>query len=617
MDPEAIKQTAHSIAAHPIESAQAIGSEAADEVVDAAKHPLQTATDAAKGVVSATTNPDAQATAKQRIAQPGVSNKLVGLGEYLMSGVPLIGGNIVKSQEQAGSGNLTGAYGTLLGTLGPMLLDTEPVQAAKEHIAETGSNFVQSAKEGMQRAATATAPEGSLEAGFAKIGGKKIKSAPTPVHAGVASLEPGDFGYTRSDGSTNISARNAGKTVDTHTKLAQGSGDDFQAIMKNSGGVRFGVGADNTAFVDIGNIEPQTINNAIRVLEQLPTEKVHFELSNRYNRDLEVPNPTSDTGFVKAHEIEGTPQDVINQIRRRIDLSDAYGTTGRQIGGLKERTTGVPEIDQHIRNAGAIPAGTSLGDQALFHDPTTGSTLSLPQDAIKSPEAVQQQLTESRAKFAEADAKKFIETAPEGKIAADAPQAKAVKQFVENNGGVFRGMQVDRVGDKRIGMIYFDVPEDQVGGKKNVTTAISINDATPENIRAKVDAMAAQHAPKPELPSVQFVKDKMSNKREQLVTVDTKKLDAAWSRDKGFYLSPDNTENRIGNRYERFQQWRKDNPNTPVEAPRVGLRNGDTVGFDNGRHRFSVLRDQGYPTVQVLVDKSQVDDFKKKFGPDK
>jgi predicted GNAT family acetyltransferase len=44
-----------------------------------------------------------------------------------------------------------------------------------EHIAETGRTFVRGAKAGMERAAAATAPEGSLEAGFAKIPGHQVE----------------------------------------------------------------------------------------------------------------------------------------------------------------------------------------------------------------------------------------------------------------------------------------------------------------------------------------------------------------------------------------------------------------------------------------------------------
>jgi hypothetical protein len=84
-----------------------------------------------------------------------------------------------------------------------------------------------------------------------------------------------------------------------------------------------------------------------------------------------------------------------------------------------ERTTGKSEVDEAIKTGGGIPGGIQRGfeykdratgetkqfpDMALFHDPTSGSTLALPSDQV-TPELVKQQLTESRAKYAAAEAK--------------------------------------------------------------------------------------------------------------------------------------------------------------------------------------------------------------------
>lgn len=91
----------------------------------------------------------------------------------------------------------------------------------------------------------------------------------------------------------------------------------------------------------------------------------------------------------------------------------------------------------------------------------------------------------------------FIANAPDGVVNQSDPKAASVKKLVEDNGGVFRGMQVNQIGDKRIGQIYIDVPPERVGGKKNVTAGVALNNATPEGIKAAVDAMAAKHAPIP------------------------------------------------------------------------------------------------------------------------
>lgn len=72
-----------------------------------------------------------------------------------------------------------------------------------------------------------------------------------------------------------------------------------------------------------------------------------------------------------------------------------------------ERTTG--EYDEPIKKGGAIPGGIQKGDEeiglkdlALFHDPTTGSTLALPTDKI-TPENVKAQLQKSRDLYLKAN----------------------------------------------------------------------------------------------------------------------------------------------------------------------------------------------------------------------
>jgi hypothetical protein len=77
-----------------------------------------------------------------------------------------------------------------------------------------------------------------------------------------------------------------------------------------------------------------------------------------------------------------------------------------------ERTTG--QYDAPIKEAGAIPGGIwkgdkelSIPDMALFHDPTSGSTLALPVDKVTK-EAVQEQLEKSREQYRQAAERKRI-----------------------------------------------------------------------------------------------------------------------------------------------------------------------------------------------------------------
>lgn len=123
IDPEAVKTAAKAFYEHPVQAAQQVGSEAASEAADIVEHPIESAKTVGKGIVSAVTNPEAQATAAAHMKQPGLSQKIAGAEEYLTSGIPLVGGNLVKAEEQAGQENIAGSMGTVAGTVAPMLLE--------------------------------------------------------------------------------------------------------------------------------------------------------------------------------------------------------------------------------------------------------------------------------------------------------------------------------------------------------------------------------------------------------------------------------------------------------------------------------------------------------------
>jgi len=65
--------------------------------------------------------------------------------------------------------------------------------------------------------------------------------------------------------------------------------------------------------------------------------------------------------------------------------------------GLVERSTGDPKVDEMIKDAGGIPAGTTLG-MPMFHDPVTGTSLVLKPEQI-TPENIAQHLADSRKTF--------------------------------------------------------------------------------------------------------------------------------------------------------------------------------------------------------------------------
>jgi hypothetical protein len=99
-----------------------------------------------------------------------------------------------------------------------------------------------------------------------------------------------------------------------------------------------------------------------------------------------------------------------------------------------ERTTGVH--DAPIKEAGAIPGGIWKGDKelnipdmALFHDPTSGSTLALPIDKVTK-EAVAEQLEKSREQYRQAVTRKTLQTQePEPTVAKPPKKVSVPKMF--------------------------------------------------------------------------------------------------------------------------------------------------------------------------------------------
>lgn len=118
-----------------------------------------------------------------------------------------------------------------------------------------------------------------------------------------------------------------------------------------------------------------------------------------------------------------------------------------------------------------------------------------------------------------------------------------------------------------------------------------------------------------------FVKESRGGNADNiLVTVDVKKLDAAWSKDGSYYIPPGGPTGAAGEssyvaRYKGFQQWLIDHPDTPIESPYVGYMDG-VASFNNGRHRFAVLRDQGETAVQIEIEPQQKKIFEALFAPD-
>ena len=94
------------------------------------------------------------------------------------------------------------------------------------------------------------------------------------------------------------------------------------------------------------------------------------------------------------------------------------------------------------------------------------------------------------------------------------------------------------------------------------------------------------------------------------VEIDIAKFDEAWRLDKVYYIplkSLINSQRKL--RFVKFLQEGK-----PIIIPEVRLLQDNIPDFENGRHRFSVLRDLGLKQIPMSVPESQVDMFFKLFN---
>ncbi len=99
---------------------------------------------------------------------------------------------------------------------------------------------------------------------------------------------------------------------------------------------------------------------------------------------------------------------------------------------------------------------------------------------------------------------------------------------------------------------------------------------------------------------------------EVVVWIDVAKLDAAWAKDRDFYVGRGGTVSAIKGRYERFEAWVKGGE--AVEMPVVGFGYGDSVAFTDGRHRVAWMRDHGATAIPVVTDADRAKEFETKFG---
>lgn len=115
------------------------------------------------------------------------------------------------------------------------------------------------------------------------------------------------------------------------------------------------------------------------------------------------------------------------------------------------------------------------------------------------------------------------------------------------------------------------------------------------------------------IDDLEFTRDYgASQSREVIVLVDVKKLDDNWKREKSFYIDS-NGNGEIKGRREEFRRFLK--KKEPIEVSRIYISKDGQVSFRNGRHRFSILRDdRKAKKVPVAIERSQLKRFKKYLG---
>ena len=90
---------------------------------------------------------------------------------------------------------------------------------------------------------------------------------------------------------------------------------------------------------------------------------------------------------------------------------------------------------------------------------------------------------------------------------------------------------------------------------------------------------------------------------KKLISLNTEKIDELFKETPNFYISPNGEQGAISNRYQRVKDYFATGKD--IEAPEIYLseRNGKLcLDFQDGRHRYSVMRDLGLKRIKFAVD---------------
>lgn len=100
--------------------------------------------------------------------------------------------------------------------------------------------------------------------------------------------------------------------------------------------------------------------------------------------------------------------------------------------------------------------------------------------------------------------------------------------------------------------------------------------------------------------------------KTSLHTIPTDKIEKSFKKDKNFYVSKGGGGASIGNRYNKFKEFLSSKPKE-VHSPSIHINDSGEVHFNNGRHRYAVLRDSGVKHIPVSLDSASRKNAKK-FG---
>lgn len=106
------------------------------------------------------------------------------------------------------------------------------------------------------------------------------------------------------------------------------------------------------------------------------------------------------------------------------------------------------------------------------------------------------------------------------------------------------------------------------------------------------------HAPS----SKSFYNDKDELENRLLVPIHVENFDKKFKNDWAYVGK--GGSGGIKTRYGDFGSWLKDNPDTHIEAPLVGVDTDGNVSFTNGRHRYAYMRDNGVSHIPVSLSHS-------------